>query len=355
MVNMQRATQQALENLSAAIIVVDLDGTIEVVTKAAHEAFGIEIGSRMRECKHAWMDVLVQRASVSGRPERLGQGDYMVQVFVGGQEKFFSPEAIPVLDRLGQPAGVILMAHDATQTKQQDELKRGLVSTVSHQLKTPLTSIRMALYLLLDDKLGPLAPKQEELLVAAREDCDRLNAIIENLLDIARIQSGRIQVDLRNLDAATLALDSIELFKAQAQDRGITLTTDIPSGLPEVQADITRVPHLFANLLSNAIKYTSPGGNVTVSARAEDDRVWYSVSDTGTGIPAEYLLRVFEQFFRVPDQGDASGAGLGLAIAKEIVLAHGGEIRAESQPGKGSTFSFSLRKAERLAAPERAA
>jgi signal transduction histidine kinase len=354
MVNMQRATQQALDSLSIAIVVVDLDGTIEVVTKAAHEAFGLEVGRNLQECKHPWMGVLVQEALRTGRSVKLGQGDYLVQVFVGGQEMFFHPEAIPVLDRLGQPTGITLMLHDATQLRQQDELKRGLVSTVSHQLKTPLTSIRMALYLLLDDKIGPLTPKQEELLVAAREDCDRLNTIVEDLLDIARIQSGRIQMDLHNVGAVMLAQDSIEPFKAQAQDRGVSLNISIPAGLPEVQADPTRVPHVFANLLSNAIKYTSPGGRVTVSAHAENDLVWYSVSDTGSGIASEYLQHVFEQFFRVPEQGGGTGAGLGLAIAKEIVTAHGGEIRVESLPGKGSTFSFSLKKASHVAAPEKA-
>ncbi|MDQ1258011.1 MAG: two-component system, NtrC family, sensor histidine kinase KinB [Candidatus Hydrogenedentes bacterium] len=353
--NMQRATQQAMDSLSAPIAVVDLEGTVEAVTKAAHEAFDLEAGSTLQESKYPWMNALLQQVLQSGRREHLGKGDCLIQVFVQGQERFFRPEAIPVLDGLGQIAGVTLILNDATQVKQQDDLKRGLVSTVSHQLKTPLTSIRMALYLLLDDKLGPLTPKQEELLVAARDDSDRLYTTVEDLLDIARIQSGRIQMDLRNADAAVLALDAIEPFKTQAQNGGIILTTSLPPGLPEVQADLTRVPHVFANLISNAIKYTSPGGRITVSARPEDDAVWFSVSDTGSGIPLEYQARVFEQFFRVPQEGKGSGAGLGLAIAKEIVTAHGGEIRVESLPGNGSTFSFSLKKAAIAAALEKTA
>ncbi len=352
MVRMQRAAQQALDNLSVEIVVVDLNGVVEVVTKSAQEAFGLTVGSRLQVSRHAWMDILAQQALRSGHKEVLAQGDYMVQVFVGGDERFYRPEAIPVLDGFGQLAGVTLMMHDATQSRQQDELKRGLVSTVSHQLKTPLTSIRMALYLLVDDKLGPLTEKQEELLLAAREDSDRLNAIVEDLLDIARIQSGRVQMDVGPVNAATLALDSVEPFKSQAQDRGLALTVSIPAGLPEVQADTTRVPHIFANLLSNAIKHTSPGGSIALSARADDELVWYSVSDTGSGISPEHLPRVFEQFFRVPEQGTTTGAGLGLAIAKEIVEAHGGSIRAESTLGVGSTFTFSLRRADRAVARE---
>lgn len=352
LIALQKATQQALDNLSEAIVVVDLDGRAEVVTKAAREVFKLDLGVQIQECRHPWMATLFEQALKSGHREQLGEGDGLVQIFAAGQERFYRPEAIPVLDSLNQPAGITLMLHDATQLRQQDELKRGLVSTVSHQLKTPLTSIRMALYLLLDDKIGPLTPKQEELLVAAREDGDRLNAIVEDLLDIARIQSGRIQMDFRCVDAAALAMEALEPFKSQAQDRGIALTVSIPSGLPEVQADPTRAPHVFANLLSNALKYTSPGGRVAVSARAENAFVWFSVSDSGSGIAPEYLPRVFEQFFRAPEQGAVTGAGLGLAIAKEIVTAHGGEIRAESQLGKGSVFSFSLKKSEMQNSPK---
>ncbi len=345
MMNIQRSTQQALESLSAAIIVVDLDETVEVVTKAARAVFGIEVGCPLRECRNPWMEVLVRRAIQSGHREELAEGDHLIQVFIGGKERFYRPEAVPVLDSLNQPVGITLLLHDATQLEQQEELKRGLVSTVSHQLKTPLTSIRMALYLLLDDKLGTLMPKQEELLATAREDCERLYAIVEDLLDIARIQSGRAQMDLQPVDAAALAASSIETYRTKAQDCGIMLAASLPSSLPPVYADPTRISHVFGNLLTNALTYTLPGGHITVSAKVEEKTVWYAVSDTGAGIAPEYLPRVFEQFFRVPEQG-SSGAGLGLAIAKEIVVAHGGEIRVESQLGEGSVFSFSLKRAD---------
>jgi signal transduction histidine kinase len=136
-----------------------------------------------------------------------------------------------------------------------------------------------------------------------------------------------------------------------AQDQGVTLSVDVPDDLPEVQADLTRIKHVFGNLLLNALKYTPPGGSITLSAKADKDWVQFSVSDTGKGIPAKYLSRIFEQFFRVPDQGAESGAGLGLAIVKEIVEAHGGTVGVESQEeGKGSAFTFTLRRADR--APE---
>jgi signal transduction histidine kinase len=152
-------------------------------------------------------------------------------------------------------------------------------------------------------------------------------------------------MELADADATLLAIDAIEPYRTLAQDNGLTLTVSIPVALPKVLADPTRIAHVFGNLLSNAIKYTSPGGIVQVSAWTEKDAVWYCVSDTGSGIAAEYLPLVFDQFFRTPEQGANSGAGLGLAIAREIVVAHGGEICAESQTGKGTRFLFSLKVA----------
>jgi signal transduction histidine kinase len=128
----------------------------------------------------------------------------------------------------------------------------------------------------------------------------------------------------------------------------VTLSVELPSDLPEVWADLSRISHVFGNLLTNALKYTPPGGKITLSAKADEERVQLSVSDTGRGIPNKHISRIFEQFFRVPEQGTETGAGLGLAIVKEIVEAHGGTVDVESSEGKGSTFTFTLRRADRI-------
>ena len=130
------------------------------------------------------------------------------------------------------------------------------------------------------------------------------------------------------------------------RDRGVSLVTEIPDDLPEVRVDTVRMSYAFANLLSNALRYTPPGGRVTVRAVADEAWVHFSVSDTGKGIPSQYLGRIFEQFFRVPEQGDEMGVGLGLAIVKEIVEAHGGRVKVESHLGEGSTFTFTLKRAD---------
>jgi signal transduction histidine kinase len=210
----------------------------------------------------------------------------------------------------------------------------------------------MAIHLLLEEKVGPLTEKQVELLVAANEDSDRLHSILNNLLDISRIESGRAQIDFRAVSPHSMVSEVVESFRRAAQDQGVSLSLEFPDDLPDVWADVTRINHVFGNLLSNALKYTPPGGKITLSAKADEERVQFFIADTGQGIPGKYLPRIFEQFFRVPEQGTETGAGLGLAIVKEIVEAHGGAIGVESHEGKGTTFTFALRRADQISKEE---
>lgn len=145
----------------------------------------------------------------------------------------------------------------------------------------------------------------------------------------------------------TLVLDAVNQFTLAAHDRGVTIRTNLQGDLPEVWVDQAQIGHVFSNLLTNALRYTDPGGVITVSAKTDDHFVSFGISDTGKGIPPEYLNRVFEQFFRVPDQDKDTGAGLGLAIVKEIVEAQGGTVSVKSTEGRGTTFSFTLRRADR--------
>jgi signal transduction histidine kinase len=294
------------------------------------------------------MSSLYNQAIWDGHPSPPKNHQKVIQHFVGGEERYFRPEAVPILDNDRQPAGIMLVLQDVTQLRQQDEIKSGVISTVSHQLKTPLTSIQMAIHLLLEEKVGTLTEKQAELLVAAREDSDRLHGILNNLLDISRIESGRAHMEFRAVSPHTMVLEALDPYRRAAQDQGLTLNVALPGDLPDVWADTTRINHVFGNLISNAFKYTLPGGEITLIAKAKEDWVQFSVSDTGRGIPNKYLPRIFEQFFRVPHQGAETGAGLGLAIVKEIVEAHGGTIGVESIEGKGSTFTFTLRRADRI-------
>jgi len=346
LIRVQRSTQQAFNSLPDTVALVDLEGKIEVATEAARETFGLKPQVQIQHISAQWMTALYNDALKSGRAVE-GKDDYaVVQYFLKGEERFFRPKAIPILDNEKQPVGIVLIFEDITQMRQQDDLKRGLISTVSHQLKTPLTSIRMALHLLLEEKVGALTEKQAELLIAARDDSDRLYTIVEDLLDISRIESGRVQLDCCSLSSQTLLLSAVEPFQSAFRDHGVSLKVELQDNVPEAWADKTQIEQVFANLLTNALKYTAPGGTVTVSAQASKELISFSVSDTGRGIPAQYVNRIFDQFFRVPDTAAEPGAGLGLAIAKEIVEAHGGTITVESYEGKGSTLTFTLKRAD---------
>ena len=348
MIRVQRSTQQAFNSLPDAVALVDLEGKIEVATEIARETFGLKPQVQIQHIPFKWMTELYNDAFNSGHAVE-GKDNYaVVQHFLKGEEHFFRPKAVPILDNEKQPIGIVLIFEDITRLRQQDDMKRGLISTVSHQLKTPLTSIRMAVHLLLEEKVGVLTDKQAELLIAARDDSDRLYNIIEDLLDISRLESGRAPMDCHALSPHSMILLAVEPFQSAYKDHGVSLKIELPDDVPNVWADKTRIGHVFANLLSNALKYTSPGGTVIISAQAYNEWVCFSISDTGKGIPKQYINRIFEQFFRVPDEESEPGAGLGLAIVKEIVEAHGGTITVESSEGKGSTFTFTLKQADMI-------
>jgi signal transduction histidine kinase len=182
--------------------------------------------------------------------------------------------------------------------------------------------------------------------LAAREDSDLLHRILSNLLDISRIESGRIPMTFHAVAPRILVTEAVEPFRRAAHEGGIEMMIDIPDDLPDVSADVEQIGQVFANLLSNALRYTAPGGKISIHAKEEAPMVRFFVTDTGSGIPHQFLQRIFEQFYRVPDQATTTGTGLGLAIAKEIVEAHGGNINVESQEGRGTTFSFTLKQKE---------
>jgi two-component system, NtrC family, sensor histidine kinase KinB len=344
LLRIQWATQQAFDRLADSVAVVDLEGTVEVASASAAEVFGLRPSARVFGLPFG-LGELFNDALREGRPVPQKGGQQVIQKFPGGEERFFSPEAVPILDPDRRPTGVIIVLKDVTQVRQQDEIKRGVIQTVSHQLKTPLTSMRMAIHLLLEEKVGSLTEKQADLLMTAREDSNRLNGILNSLLDMSRMEAGKSPFEFSAVPLQTLLIQAVEPFRRAAQDQGVVLAVEKTGDNPEVRIDSTRIIHVFGNLIANALKYTAPGGNITLSGRSEDGLVRCLVSDTGSGIPEQYLRKVFEPFFRVPDPGNTKGAGLGLAIAREIVEAHGGTMDVESREGVGTTFSFTLRKA----------
>jgi signal transduction histidine kinase len=166
--------------------------------------------------------------------------------------------------------------------------------------------------------------------------------MINDLLDLTRIEQGRVALTEQPANPADLVQSAIERFECQADDAGISLDEQIAGFLPDVFVDRERIEHVFDNLIGNALRHTDRGGKVTLTADSDGDMVRFSVTDTGEGIPAQHLALVFDKFFRAPGSKHAGGAGLGLAIVREIVIAHGGQIDVQSRLGSGTTFTFTL-------------
>lgn len=348
LLRVRRSTEQAFNVLPDVIVLLDAAGKIELVNKAASESFGLYANQELPIQSAPFFTRLCYQA-LNGQPySEPYSTSKIIQRFVHGEERFFNPRAIPILDQEKRTTGVILLLSDITQEHHQNELKKSVVATAAHQLRTPLTSVRMALHLLLEEKVGPLTQKQLELTLAAKEDSDRLYLIIERLLSIGRIESGKAELERRTVCSNELVFDSSEPFRKKAMDGGISLSIELPPDLPEVEADPLLVSQVFANLLSNSLKYTSPGGSIKISATFDDESVIFSVSDSGKGIPQRYLKKILDQFFRVPGQMGETGVGLGLSIVQEIVTAHGGILGVESVEGQGSEFTFSLRRSCRV-------
>lgn len=262
----------------------------------------------------------------------------------GGVEKYFLPRVLAMRETEDKMFGVAVVLYDVTRFRLLDGAKTNLVSTVSHELKSPLTSVRMALHILLEKTVGELSPKQEELLAAARDDSERLLRILNDLLDLARLDERGAELRKEQIAPADLLRQLIEENADKISARGLKMKCSVASDMPPVLVDRQRIGHVFTNLLTNAIKHSPPGGEIELRAtRVDGEGVQFSVSDQGAGIPEEFQLRIFDRFFRVPGQNEA-GAGLGLSIAKEITQAHGGRIGVTSLSGKGSTF-FVLLKA----------
>jgi two-component system, NtrC family, sensor histidine kinase KinB len=337
----QHSTQLALDSLSDAVAICNCEGKIELANEAAQRLFGLMPESTVDAAGNEKIGQMFVRVCQEERSFQPRGYDAALQIFMEEEEHFFLPQAIPIFDEPHQLVGVTLMLTDVTRLRRLDEVKTGLISTVSHELKTPLTSIRLAIHVLLNEKLGPLSPQQTEILATARQDSDRLYRVIEDLLDISRIESGRAELQLEPVNVDELVLQVTDKLRSAFLDRKITVHLKVAPEVPRVLIDPTRFQLVFDNLLNNALKYTPSGGEVTIAARPENGMVAFTVEDTGSGIAPEYLPRIFEKFFRVPGQ-DQIGSGLGLTIAKEIVEAHHGTISVASQPGKGTKFTFAV-------------
>jgi NtrC-family two-component system sensor histidine kinase KinB len=223
-------------------------------------------------------------------------------------------------------------------------MKSDFIATLSHEFRTPVTSIGMSVDILNRGILGPLNDRQKELINSARQDCVRLTKLARELLQLSKLESGKAQLRNEELDPGVAMEQILRPLQVQFTEKGVALETDLPASLPHLLVDEQALASVLTNLATNALKHTEPGGTVTVRAREDDGALLVSVCDTGHGIPPEYLGSIFDRFVQVKHASESTpgSVGLGLAIAKEIVEAYGGSIWAESEPGRGSSFHFRI-------------
>jgi len=267
------------------------------------------------------------------------------RVNVTVHEKEIQIFASPIDDEQGCPIGFVLIIHDRTKEAQLDNMKSDLISIVSHELRSPLTSIKGYIDLMMAGDFGEIPKTMSGYLNIISSNANRLAALIDDMLDLSRIESGKLTMTFGKVDVKYLCDYVFLTMKLQAEQKSIEFISTVQEGLA-VSGDVDRLQQVITNLVSNAIKYTPEGGRVSVSVSADEQKgvTVCSVCDTGMGIPSEDLSHIFDKFFRVRANNKmAKGTGLGLTLVKHIVeTVHDGKLTVASEEGHGSTFSFEI-------------
>ena len=333
------------------IIGLDAAGRISFINPSGAQMLGWSIDELLGRALHE----LIHSSSIEteGPAEACfvcGTADPPVRAAKGDLFRSRSGKSIPVeltsstitTGGAGRPIGVVVTFRDITERHELERMKSEFVSTVSHELRTPLTSIRGALGLLAGGLMGSFEPKAKRMLDIATTNCDRLVRLINDILDIERIESGRVELERKPTDGEKLLVQAAETMQAMADRAGVRLEVGAAPGVVDIDPD--RVLQVITNLLGNAFKFSSAGSSVTLTSDCHDGVFSVHVSDQGRGIPQEKLALIFERFQQVDtsDARDKGGTGLGLAICRSIARAHGGDISVESTVGVGSTFHLRI-------------
>ncbi|EDM34192.1 two-component sensor histidine kinase [Pedobacter sp. BAL39] len=305
------------------------------------------IGSNVQE--------LVKKNDLLKRILLVNGDDKPMKIYADGKESYFQLEKREIMisvyeDGKGQVlkesrknVGEVYILKNITQYKELDEAKTNFIATVSHELKTPISSIKMSLKLLDDERVGSMNTEQKELVQHIKEDCGRLLKITSELLDLSQVETGNLQLNFVKSDPRKIAIYAMDAVRFQAEQKSIELELISRNDLPKVNVDTEKTAWVLVNFLSNALRYSSAKSKVVIQIVESGDHIEFSVRDFGKGIDMQYQKRLFDRYFQVPTDGNnKSGSGLGLAISKDFIEAEGGKIWVESAIGEGSRFCFLL-------------
>jgi len=322
-----------LDRMTDGVLIADAAGRVQFSNPAAESLFeaknalGHTVAEVLRQHKlvEAW-----QRSRETGQPQE-------ESVELSARRQFLQLVVLP--DQ--QTGGSLLLVQNLTRVRRLETVRRDFISNVSHELRTPLASLKALTETLRDGALED--PKAAHRFLGRIEtEVDALTQMAQELLELTRIESGQVPLEVKAIPAASLLLSAADRMRAQAERAGLVIRLGVPQDITDVRADPSRLEQVLVNLIHNAVKFTRPGGEVVLSARTEGEVVRFAVRDTGVGIPVDDLERIFERFYKADRARSGGGTGLGLSIAMHIVEAHGGRIWAESEEGRGSTFYFTI-------------
>jgi NtrC-family two-component system sensor histidine kinase KinB len=285
------------------------------------------------------------RTTSSGSSDKESKQPAPITIFVNGKEQYFEKEQVtisitPTGENEKHTIGDVIILRNITSFKELEFAKTNFMATISHELKTPISSIKMSLQLLEKEGDGIHNPEQQQLIQSIKEDSDRLLKITGELLNLSQIETGNIQLVLQSSNPHELITHAVEAATKEAERYEVDIHVNASmTDIPEILVDTDKTQWVLINLLVNAIHYSPVGGTVTVSLERQGTNVRFAVSDKGKGIDPKYTTRIFDRYFQVPGS-NKSGSGLGLAICREFIEAQGGTIGVDSQPGEGSTFYF---------------
>jgi two-component system phosphate regulon sensor histidine kinase PhoR len=322
-----------LDQITDGVLIADATGLIQFANPAAGRLF--QFGNPLH---HSIAEVVRNHQLVEAW--RRGQQTRQMQnesVEVPTRHQYLQLVVIP--DQ--HSSGSLLLAQDLTRIRRLETVRRDFVSNLSHELRTPLASLKALAETLQEGALDD-PPAAHRFVDQIQTEVDALTQMANELLELSKIESGRFSLDRSPIAAADLLHSVAQRMQVQAERANISLRVECAEDLPKVQVDAQRLEQVLINLIHNAVKFTRPGGEVILCAESRPGEIRFSVQDTGIGIPADEVSRIFERFYRVDKSRTGRGTGLGLSIAKHIVEAHGGKIWAESTEGKGSAFAFTI-------------
>jgi len=338
----KKKSEAIVSSLAEPIIVTSEDHRILLMNQAAAQLFKIGAGDPQPRP----ISSLIQDPKLL-HILRTGPRDHKDELFSVTHDQttfYFRPRQTFITDENKKLQAVVTLFEDLTRVKDLDRYKSDFIATMSHEFRTPLTSITMSIDILSQEILGPLSGKQHELLVNAKNDCERLTKLVRELLDLSRLESAKHETKRELVSLPFLVENAIRPLQLPFREKQIDLEVRVDSGLPTILGDQEQLTWVLTNLISNALRYTQEHGHVTIAAEQIDEEIHVRVSDTGRGIPQEALTTIFEKFVQIKKATETTpgSVGLGLAIAKQVVEDHGGRIWVVSEVGHGSTFTFTL-------------